>query len=70
MFIYSGKVFGISTRWIERNGDKCVEIAESELSPKDNMMLVSAIERHWDYINNQISKAFRGEKTVIKNIEN
>ncbi len=56
--------------WIERNGDKCVEIAESELSPKDNMMLVSAIERHWDYINNQISKAFRGEKTVIKNIEN
>lgn len=55
--------------WIERNGEKCVEIAESELSTKDNAMLVSAIERHWDYINNQISKTFRGEKTVIRSIE-
>lgn len=55
--------------WIEANGAKCVEIAESELSARDNKMLVDAIDRHWEFINNQISTAFRGEKTVLKDIE-
>lgn len=44
-------------------------IAESQLSSKDNEMIVSAIERHWEFINEQISKTFRGEKTKVKNIE-
>ena len=55
--------------WIERNGEKCVEIAQSELSSKDNGMLVDAIERHWGFINEQITKTFNGEKTIVKNIE-
>ena len=55
--------------WIEANGEKCIEIAESTLSAKDNKMLVDAIDRHWDMINSQISKTFRGEKTEPKNIE-
>ena len=55
--------------WIEKKGEKCVEIASSELSAKDNEMLVSAINRHWEYINEQISKTFRGEKTIAINIE-
>ena len=59
----------IAKIWIEQNGQKCVEIAESELSTKDNEMIVSAIERHWEFINEQISKTFRGEKPKVKNIE-
>ena len=55
--------------WIERNGQQCVEIAESELSAKDNEMIVAAINRHWKSINDQGTKAFNGEKTVSINIE-
>lgn len=44
--------------WIERGGEKCVEIAESELSAKDNEMLIAAINKHWTFINNQITKTF------------
>ncbi len=55
--------------WIERNGQQCVEIAESELSAKDNEMIVAAINRHWKSINDQVTKAFNGEKTVSVNIE-
>ena len=55
--------------WIERNGQQCVEIAESELSAKDNEMIVAAINRHWKFINGQVTKAFNGEKTVSINIE-
>ena len=55
--------------WIEKDGEPCVEIAESELSAKDNVMLVNAINRHWDFINNQITKVFNGEKTISMDIE-
>ena len=55
--------------WIEKNGKQCVEIAESELSSKDNEMLVAAINRHWSKINDQITKTFNGEKTISINIE-
>ncbi len=55
--------------WIEKNGLKCVEIAESTLSNKDNEMLVKAIEEHWDFINEQITRTFNGEKTLVKNID-
>ena len=55
--------------WIEKNGVPCVEIAESELSAKENEMLVSAISRHWEAINEQITRTFNGEKTISINIE-
>jgi hypothetical protein len=55
--------------WIESNGEKCVEIAESELSTKENKMLTDAINRHWDYINEQITKTFNGEKTVAIDLD-
>lgn len=55
--------------WIEKDGLPCVEIAESVLSAKDNDMLVGAINRHWEFINNQITKTFNGEKTISINIE-
>ena len=59
----------IAKIWIEQNGKKCVEIAESQLSTKDNEMIVKAIERHWEFINEQITRTFNGEKTKIKNLE-
>ena len=55
--------------WIESNGKKCIEIDESTLSAKENKMLVDAIDRHWEYINEQITVTFRGEKTRPINIE-
>ena len=55
--------------WIESGGVKCVEVAESELTAKENAMLVAAIDRHWEIINEQITKTFRGEKPQPKNIE-
>lgn len=55
--------------WIESGGIKNVEIAYSSLSAKENEMLVSAIDSHWDFINDQISRTFRGEKTRIRNLE-
>ena len=27
-------------------------------------MLVAAINRHWDFINEQVTKTFNGEKTI------
>ena len=47
---------------------ECIEIAESELSTKENDMIINAIDKHWDLINNQITLTFRGEKTELKNI--
>ena len=55
--------------WIELNGIKCVEIAESSLSAKDNEMLLRVIEDNWDFINNQISRSFKGEKTIVKSLK-
>lgn len=55
--------------WIEKNGEKDIEIAESDLSSKENKLIIEAIDRHWNLINDQINKTFRGEKPTPKNIE-
>lgn len=55
--------------WIEKNGERCVEIAESELTQKENKMLIQTISNNWDYINEQISRCYKGEKTTVRNIE-
>ena len=55
--------------WIESNREKCIEIAESSLSLRDNAMLVDAIDKHWLFLNEQITKTFEGKKTTIKNLE-
>lgn len=55
--------------WIESNGSKCIEIAYSSLSAKDNDMIVEAIDANWEFINEQISRTFRGEKVKVKNLE-
>ena len=55
--------------WIEKNGEQCVEIADSELTSKENEMLVNAIDKNWEYINEQISKAFKGKKTKVRELK-
>lgn len=55
--------------WIEKDGKRCIEVAESKLSSKDEKMIIHAIDNNWEYINEQISRCFKGEKTTIKNIE-
>lgn len=55
--------------WIEKNGEQCVEIAESKLSQKENKMLMETITKNWEFINEQITHCFKGEKTKVKNIE-
>ena len=46
-----------------------IEIAESSLSAKDNEVLIDAINRHWDFINEQVTKAFNGKRTIAIDIE-
>ena len=55
--------------WIEPNVLKEIEIAESTLSSKENEMIITALDKHWIFINEQITKTFKGEKTIVKNIE-
>lgn len=31
-------------------------------------LLVSAIDKHWEFINDQISRTFRGERTKVKDL--
>lgn len=55
--------------WIEANGEKCIEIAYSKLSSKENQEIITAIDNNWDFINEQIDKTFAGKKTISKKIK-
>ncbi len=46
--------------WIEKEGAKFIEVAESELSAKDLNMVIEAIDKNWTFINEQITKVFKG----------
>ena len=59
----------VAKYWIEQNGTKAIEVAYSNLSVKEDAMIMDAIDRNWDFINSQIDKTFAGEKTIIKNIK-
>lgn len=54
--------------WIESNGHKCIEIAYSGLSAKENEMILSVLDANWDFINEQISRTFKGEKIKVKDL--
>lgn len=55
--------------WIESNGQKCIEIAYSKLSAKENNAIIAAIDNNWDFINEQIDKTFAGKKTISKKLK-
>jgi len=59
----------IAKIWLESHGEKKVEIAESELSSKENEVLIRTIIENWDLINDQINMTFAGEKTELKEIK-
>lgn len=63
------KSFLRGTFWIEANGKKCIEIAYSNLTTKENEALMKAIDNNWDFINKQIDKTFAGEKTTSKKLK-
>lgn len=56
--------------WIESNGQKCIEIAYSQLSTKENEAIITAIDNNWEFINAQIDKTFAGKKTISKKLGN
>ena len=55
--------------WIESNGKKCVEIAYSRLSAKENETIMQAIDSNWDLLNEQMDKIFAGVKTTSKRLK-
>lgn len=55
--------------WIEENGCKKIEIAWSELSKADETMIVEAIDKHWEELNQRIDDVFAGKKVRIKRIK-
>lgn len=55
--------------WIEKNGQKDIEIAWSELSATEEAEIVKAIDDHWEELNRLIDKVFDGEKIRIKKIK-
>lgn len=54
--------------WLETNGEPDVEIYESSLSTKENELLVQIIRENWEYIDQQLTKSFKGIKTEVKEI--
>jgi len=55
--------------WIERDGEKCIEVAWSELSAPEEQMIIDAIDKHWDELNGLIDQVFDGKKIQVKHIK-
>ena len=54
--------------WIEKNGERCIEIAWSELSSDEEADIISVIENHYDYINDCYDRVINGKKVDILRI--
>ena len=55
--------------WIEENGQKKIEVAWSELSADEEALIIEAIDKHWDELNQLIDDVFAGKKIHIKRIK-
>ncbi len=51
--------------WIEKDGEKRIEIAWSELSTAEEEIILKAIDKHWDKLNEHIDAVFAGKKIRI-----
>lgn len=51
--------------WIEKDGVKDIEISWSELSSAEEALILDAIDKHWDVLNELINDVFAGRKTKI-----
>lgn len=54
--------------WIEENGEQIIEIAWSILSFDEERMIIEAISKNWEKLNNSIDDVFAGKKVKILNI--
>ena len=59
----------IAKIWIEKNGQKDIEIAWSELNAAEETEIIKAIDKHWIELNQMIDKVFEGKKVRIKKIK-
>ena len=55
--------------WIEKDGQKDIEIAWSELSADEEAEIVKAIDDNWEELNRLIDEVFAGKKIIIKRIK-
>lgn len=55
--------------WIEKNGEKNIEIAWSELTADEEAEILKAIDDNWEELNKLIDQVFDGEKIHIKRIK-
>lgn len=55
--------------WIEKDGQKNIEVAWSSLSANEEAEIVKAIDKHWDELNKLIDDVFDGKKVRIKRIK-
>ena len=55
--------------WIEENGQKKIEVAWSELSADEEVLIMKAIDEHWEELNQLIDAVFAGKKIQIKRIK-
>ena len=54
---------------MEKNGQKDIEIAWSELSADEEAEMVKAIDDNWEELNRLIDEVFAGKKINIKRIK-
>ena len=55
--------------WIEKDGKKNIEVDWSKLSSADEAMIIDAIDKHWEELNQRIDEVFAGKKIQIKRIK-
>lgn len=55
--------------WIEKNGQKKIDIAWSELTADEETLIVETIDKYWDELNRMIDDVFAGKKITIKRIK-
>lgn len=64
--IYSNKEKGevnLSQKYgLKKNGEKDIEVADSELKSSDEKEIVKYIDENWKFLNERITKSFNGEK--------
>lgn len=55
--------------WIEKEGQKDIEIAWSELSSAEEEIIIRAIDENWETLNRKMDDVFEGKKIRIKKIK-
>ena len=55
----------VAKLWIERNGEKCIEVDWSTLTAQEEADIINTIDKNWETINQQIDKVFAGDKVTI-----